>query len=96
MPSTPNPTPLYPWGRAPCDACPQAPRCKARLEACTAFELYLKGATEKRWSAVAREPQRELYVSLLVRRADRVHPHFSSRRVPLRRGGNFQPRLRSE
>lgn len=71
MPSSPNPSPLYPWGRAPCDDCPLARDCRTRLEACAAFELYLKGATEKRWGALPREPQRALYIKLLVRRVDR-------------------------
>ena len=71
-----NPAPLYPWGRAPCDACDLARQCKVRLEACEAFALFVKGVSERRWGVVPREPQREIYVSLLVRRADRVPPQF--------------------
>jgi hypothetical protein len=66
-----TPTPLYPWGRAPCDGCPQAPHCRAHLAACEAFDLYLKGGTEQHWSLVPRAPQHELYVSLMSRRAGR-------------------------
>jgi hypothetical protein len=66
-----TPTPLYPWGRAPCDGCPHAPHCRAHLEACAAFDLYLKGGTEKHWKGLARAPQRGLYVSLMSRGAGR-------------------------
>jgi hypothetical protein len=65
------PAPLYPWGRAPCDECKLAARCKTQLLACHAYGAYLIGATERQWSVVPREPQRELYVELLVVRSDR-------------------------
>jgi hypothetical protein len=80
MPLGPQPPiPLYPWGRCPCDLCPQAGHCRAHLEACAAFALYLEGATQERWSAVAREPQRELFVSLLTRQVDRPRRARSQR-----------------
>src|SRR6266853_1128174 len=67
-----QPTPLYSWGCAPCDGCPLARRCRAQLEACAAFALYLNGESEKRWRAVSREPRNDLYVSLLADQADRA------------------------
>ncbi len=64
---------LYDWAReAPCDQCPQARRCRERLEACEAFALYVDGAGEKSWAAVLRAPERALYVRLLLVRSDRV------------------------
>jgi hypothetical protein len=72
MPLGPQPPILlYPWGRAPCDECKLAARCKTQLLACHAYGAYLTGAAERQWSVVPREPQRELYVSLLSRRAGR-------------------------
>jgi hypothetical protein len=61
-----QPIPLFLWGRAPCDECSNAQRCQARLEACIAFEVYLKGGAEKRWTDAPRVPQRAIYVSLLA------------------------------
>jgi hypothetical protein len=65
MPISPHPTPLYPWGRCPCDHCGLAMQCKARLEACTAFARYLDGAPEREWSKLPRAPRRELFVRIL-------------------------------
>jgi hypothetical protein len=68
MPLGPSPpTSLYPWGKAPCDGCKLAGRCKAQLLACHAFAAYVIGAPERQWSVAPREPQHELYVNLLVR-----------------------------
>src|SRR5580693_3331555 len=66
----PRSTPLYAWGRAPCDECPHAQRCKADLMACLAFAHYVNGMAERRWIAVVREPCRALYESILMTRRD--------------------------
>jgi hypothetical protein len=48
-------------GPAPCDACRNAPRCAVQLEACPAFALYAKGASEARWRSAPRLPSREQF-----------------------------------
>jgi hypothetical protein len=52
-------------GPSPCDRCELARRCKVRLEACRAFAAYYEGVPEREWSALVREPNREIYVRIL-------------------------------
>ena len=39
---------------APCDACDRAARCATNQEACSAFVLYVRGATADRWRLAPR------------------------------------------
>ena len=64
MPKSP---PLYPVGEAPCDHCKLAQHCRMHLAACQAYSLYLNGSNPLRWRIASREPQREIYESLLIR-----------------------------
>jgi len=48
----------------PCRECRHAARCKASLEACAAFSLYVAHAGELRWRAAPRMPTRALFETI--------------------------------
>jgi len=48
----------------PCQECRHAARCKASLEACAAFSLYVAHAGELRWRAAPRMPTRALFETI--------------------------------
>ena len=50
----------------PCQECRHAARCKASLEACAAFSLYVAHAGELRWRAAPRGPTRARFETLFV------------------------------
>jgi hypothetical protein len=66
----------------PCDACALAARCRERLEACSAFALFVHGGRGKRWRSAPREPDRATYIRLLERRGDRMHRRAMARAAP--------------
>jgi hypothetical protein len=50
----------------PCQECRHAARCKASLEACAAFSLYVAPAGEPRWRAAPRVPTRALFETIFA------------------------------
>jgi probable HAF family extracellular repeat protein len=50
----------------PCENCRHAARCKASLEACPAFSLYVAHAGELRWGAAPRMPTRALFETIFA------------------------------
>jgi hypothetical protein len=50
----------------PCENCRHAGRCKASLEACAAFSLYVAHAGELRWRAAPRIPGRECFDAIFA------------------------------
>jgi hypothetical protein len=50
----------------PCADCRLAGRCKASLEACAAFSLYVAHAGEARWRAAPRMPTRALFETIFT------------------------------
>jgi hypothetical protein len=50
----------------PCQNCRHAARCKASLEACPAFSLYVAHAGELRWRAAPRMPTRAVFETIFA------------------------------
>ena len=50
----------------PCQGCRLAARCDASHEACAAFSLYVAHASELRWRAAPRVPNRALFETIFA------------------------------
>jgi hypothetical protein len=50
----------------PCQNCRHAARCKASLEACAQFSLYVAHAGELRWRSAPRIPSRERFDAIFA------------------------------